>query len=118
MTDGSQPMHAKVRVKPVFVGIPHYREVSGSVCSAEVEGTVKGSDDGGYCRIIVHMSVDGDVGRVPELLVRSQHVSTTFGHWLESLEEASKLLGMKTEHLWGPRSRSFSEPPNTRRSGK
>ncbi len=69
---------------------------------------MKGSDDGGYCRVVMHMSVDGDVGCVPELIVGSQHVSMTFGHWPESLEEAGKLLGMETEHLWGPRSRSFS----------
>ena len=28
-----------VRIKPVLIGISHYREVHGSVCSADVEGT-------------------------------------------------------------------------------
>ena len=64
-----------------------------------LQGTVKGSEDGGHCRVIVHMSVDGDVRRVPEVMIGSQHVSMAFGHWLESLEEAGKLLGMETQHL-------------------
>jgi len=64
-----------------------------------LQGTVKGSEDGGHCRVIVRMSVDGDVGRAPEVVVGSQHVSMAFGHWLEALEEAGNLLGMEVQHL-------------------
>jgi len=64
-----------------------------------LQGTVKSSEDGGHCRVIVHMSVDGDVESVPDVMVGSQHVSMAFGRWLEALEEAGKLLGMETQHL-------------------
>jgi len=64
-----------------------------------LQGIVKSSEDGGHCRVIVHMSVDGDVHRVPEVIVGSQHVSMAFGHWLDALEEAAKLLGMGLQHL-------------------
>ncbi|MCK4283558.1 MAG: hypothetical protein KAX44_04505, partial [Candidatus Brocadiae bacterium] len=64
-----------------------------------VEGKVKGSEDGIHCRLIVHMSVDGDVTRVPEVMVGSQHVSMAFGHWLGALQEAGKLLGLEVRHL-------------------
>jgi len=64
-----------------------------------LQGTVKGSEDGGHCRVIVRMSIDGDVGRVPQVIVGSQHVSMAFGHWLEALEEAGKLLNMEVRHL-------------------
>jgi len=64
-----------------------------------VEGTIKGSEDGIHCRIIIHMDVDGDIERVPEIIVGSQHVSMTFGHWLNSLSEAGALLGLEVRHL-------------------
>ncbi|MFO7898182.1 MAG: hypothetical protein R6V58_03875 [Planctomycetota bacterium] len=64
-----------------------------------LEGTVKGSEDGGHCRVIIHMSVDGDVERVPEVIVGSQHVSMTFGRWAAGLGEASGLLEMEMRHL-------------------
>lgn len=64
-----------------------------------LEGTVEGSEDGGHCRVIVHMTVDGDVRRVPEVMVGSQHVSMTFGRWLDVLEEAGKLLGIEPRRL-------------------
>ena len=51
-----------------------------------LQGRVKGSEDGGHCRVIVHMSVDGDPRRVPDVIVGSQHVSMAFGHWLEPLK--------------------------------
>ncbi len=64
-----------------------------------IEGTVKGSEDGIHCRVIVHLEVDGDVTRVPEVIVGSQHVSMTFGHWLGALREVGKLLDLEVRHL-------------------
>jgi len=64
-----------------------------------LEGTVKSSEDGGHCRVIVRMSVDGDVRRVSEVIVGSQHVSVAFGHWLDALDETANLLGMEVHHL-------------------
>jgi len=64
-----------------------------------LEGTVKSSEDGGHCRVIVRMSVDGDVRRVSEVIVGSQHVSMAFGHWLDALEETTNLLRMEIRRL-------------------
>jgi len=64
-----------------------------------LEGTIKGSEDGGHCRVIVRMSVDGDVRRVPEVMVGSQHVSMAFGHWLDAVVQAASLLGMEVRRL-------------------
>lgn len=64
-----------------------------------VEGETKGSEDGGHCRIIIHMSVEGDVARLPQVLVGSQHMSMAFGRWLQALGEAAGLLGMGLAHL-------------------
>ncbi len=64
-----------------------------------VEGETKGSEDGGHCRIIIHMTVDGDVTRLPRVLVGSQHMSMAFGRWEQALSEAAKLLDMETAHL-------------------
>ena len=64
-----------------------------------IEGKIKGSEDGIHCRVIIHMSVTGNVQKVPEIIVGSQHVSMTFGHWLTSLEEIGKLLGFEVAHL-------------------
>jgi len=63
-----------------------------------VEGQIKGSEDGGHCRIIIHMTVDGDVAELSRALVGSQHMSMTFGHWQRALGEAAKLLGMQAKH--------------------
>ncbi|MCD6361501.1 MAG: hypothetical protein J7M38_11650 [Armatimonadetes bacterium] len=64
-----------------------------------LEGEIKGSEDGGHCRIIIHMTVDGDVTRLPEVLVGSQHMSMAFGRWQQPLADAAKLLDMELEHL-------------------
>ncbi|MCD6082537.1 hypothetical protein J7J59_00240 [Candidatus Aerophobetes bacterium] len=64
-----------------------------------IEGTIKGSEDGIHCRVIVRMNVDGDVKRVPEIIVGSQHVSMTFGHHLSALKEVGNLLGFEVRHL-------------------
>jgi len=64
-----------------------------------IEGRVKGSEDGGHCRVIVHMEVDGDVDKVPEVVVGSQHMSMTFGRWLGTFLEAGKLMGLEVRHL-------------------
>jgi len=64
-----------------------------------IEGRVKSSEDGIHCRVIVHMDVDGNVEKVPEIIVGSQHVSMTFGHWLSALEEVGHLLGFEVRHL-------------------
>ncbi len=64
-----------------------------------VEGRTKRSEDGGHCRIIIHMDVDGDVERLPEILVGSQHMSMAFGRWQQALTEAAKLLDMEVARL-------------------
>jgi len=64
-----------------------------------VEGQTQGSEDGIHCRIIIHMSLDGEVERLPQVLVGSQHMSMAFGHWLDALGEAGQLLGMDLSHL-------------------
>jgi len=64
-----------------------------------IEGTIKGSEDGIHCRVIVRMNVDGDVKRVPEIIVGSQHVSMAFGHHLSALKEVGNLLGFEVRHL-------------------
>jgi len=64
-----------------------------------IEGVIKGSEDGGHCRIIIHMKANGDVKRVPEILVGSQHISMTLGHWLNPLLELGRLLNLKVHHL-------------------
>ncbi|MEA3402962.1 MAG: hypothetical protein U9R79_17105 [Armatimonadota bacterium] len=64
-----------------------------------LEGETTGSEDGGHCRIIIHMNVEGDVARLPQVLVGSQHMSMAFGRWLEALAETAKLLDMQLEQL-------------------
>ena len=60
-----------------------------------IEGRVKTSEDGIHCRVIVHIDVKGDVNEIPKILVGSQHVSMTFGHWLTSLKRVGELLKME-----------------------
>ena len=64
-----------------------------------LEGNIKSSEDGIHCRIIVHMSVDGDIRKVPQVIVGSQHVSMAFGHWLSALKETGEILGFEVRHL-------------------
>jgi len=64
-----------------------------------IEGTITGTVDGIHCREIVHMTVDGDVKQVPNVIVGSQHVSMTLGHWMEALVKAGKLLDLEIRHL-------------------
>jgi len=64
-----------------------------------LEGNVKSSEDGIHCRVIVHMSIDGDIRKVPQVIVGSQHVSMAFGHWLGALREAGRLIGFDVNHL-------------------
>ena len=45
------------------------------------------------------MSVEGDIQSVPEIIVGSQHVSMTFGHWLGAIKEAGNLLGLEVQHF-------------------
>jgi L-fucose isomerase-like protein len=66
-----------------------------------IEGTIKGSEDGIHCRIIIHMDVDGDVEQVPQILAGSQHYSMTFGHWADALQETAAVLGFAVERLRG-----------------
>lgn len=60
-----------------------------------VEGKVRESEDGGHCRVIVHIEVEGDVERVPQIRVGSQHFSMAFGRWLGAIEEFARLKGME-----------------------
>lgn len=64
-----------------------------------VQGRTQGSEDGVHCRIIIHMTVDGDVARLPQVIVGSQHMSMAFGHWSDALAETAELLGMQLAHL-------------------
>jgi L-fucose isomerase-like protein len=64
-----------------------------------IEGTVKDSEDGIHCRVIIHMSVNGDLRKIPEILVGSQHISMAYGHWLGALKEVGNLLGFEIKHL-------------------
>jgi len=64
-----------------------------------IEGTTKYSEDGIHCRIIIHIDVNGDAKRVPQIIVGSQHVSMAFGHWLRALREAGTLLGLDVQHI-------------------
>jgi len=64
-----------------------------------VEGWVKRIEDGIHCRVIIHMNVDGDVERLPNLIVGSQHISMTYRHWLNALRETGKLLNLEVMHL-------------------
>ena len=64
-----------------------------------IEGYTKGSEDGIHCRVIVHIDVKGDVEKIPEILVGSQHISMTFGHWLKTLKRVGELLRMEVLHL-------------------
>ncbi|HDI75593.1 MAG: hypothetical protein DRJ52_03560 [Thermoprotei archaeon] len=64
-----------------------------------IEGWTKYSVDGGHCRIIIHIDVKGDVNKIPEILVGSQHISMTYGHWLKALVETGKLLGIEVLHF-------------------
>lgn len=66
-----------------------------------IEGRIKGNEDGIHCRVIVHIEVEGDVGRVPEVMVGSQHVSMTFGHWLKTFKEVGRALGFEVRCLEG-----------------
>lgn len=45
------------------------------------------------------MNVDGDIKRVPEIILGSQHISMTFGHWLPAIKKAGNLLGFEVQHL-------------------
>jgi len=60
-----------------------------------IEGRVKRSEDGVHCRVIIHMEVKGDVREIPKILVGSQHISMTFGHWLAPLKKVGELLKME-----------------------
>jgi L-fucose isomerase-like protein len=64
-----------------------------------IEGKIKNSVDGIHCRVIVHMKVDGDVNKVPEIIVGSQHVSMTFGRYLGALKQYASLAGIEISHL-------------------
>ena len=62
------------------------------------EGTIKGSEDGIHCRIIIHMNINGDINKIPEIYVGSQHITMTLGHWLSVLKEVGKLLSFEVYH--------------------
>jgi len=64
-----------------------------------LQGETQESEDGIHCRIIIHMTVDGDVSRLPQVIVGSQHMSMAFGHWSDGLAETAQLLGMELAHL-------------------
>jgi len=65
-----------------------------------LEGTIKGSDDGSHCRVMVCMSIDGDVPRVPQVMVGSQHVSMASGHSLDALDQAAVAGGaIRSQHV-------------------
>ncbi len=63
------------------------------------EGRVKESEDGGHCRVIVHIEVDGDVREVPKVRIGSQHFSMTFGRWREVFDSLGRLLNLEVLSL-------------------
>ena len=91
--------YAEVKTEPMT--ILNINKSSDTICV--IEGTIKGSHEpeavGGNCRICIHMDVDGDVEKVPQIIVGSQHFSMTFGHWLPTMIEAGDLLGFEVQHL-------------------
>jgi len=91
--------YAEVKTEPMT--ILNINKSSDTICV--IEGTIKGSHEpeavGGNCRICIHMDVDGDVEKVPQIIVGSQHFSMTFGHWLPAMIEAGDLLGFEVQHL-------------------
>jgi len=56
-----------------------------------------------YITFTVHraysLEATGGVERLPNLIVGSQHISMTYGHWLNALMEAGKLLNLEVLHL-------------------
>lgn len=64
-----------------------------------IEGKAIRSVDGVHCRVIVHIKVDGNVRKVPETVVGSQHMSMCFGHWLEPIKEMARLLRLDVATL-------------------
>lgn len=64
-----------------------------------VQGRIKSSEDGIHCRIIIRMSVDGDIHQVPSVIMGSRHVSMTFGTWLDSLKKYGEIAGMEVRCL-------------------
>ncbi len=64
-----------------------------------IEGFTKWSEDGIHCRVIVHIDVKGNVEDIPRILVGSQHISMTFGHWLNTLKRVGEILQMEVLHL-------------------
>ncbi len=64
-----------------------------------IEGKIKHSMDGIHCRVIVHMEIDGDISKVPDIIVGSQHMSMIFGHWQEELEAMADQLSLSINTL-------------------
>ena len=64
-----------------------------------IEGKIKHSRDGIHCRIIVHMDVEGNADKVRDIIVGSQHMSMTFGHWRKALEEMAGLMNLSVQTL-------------------
>jgi len=63
------------------------------------QGKVKGTEDGIHCREIVYIELEGDLGRIRESLVGSQHMSMTSGHWIDAVQDAAKLLDMEVRSI-------------------
>lgn len=63
------------------------------------EGYTKYSVDGVHCRVIIHIDINGDVKKIPKILVGSQHISMTYGHWLKPLKTFGKIMGIKVYTL-------------------
>jgi len=91
--------YAEVKTEPMT--ILNINKSFDTICV--LEGTIKGSHEpeavGGNCRICIHMDVDGDVERVSQIIVGSQHFSMTFGRWLPVFSEVGNLLGLDVRHL-------------------
>ncbi|MBD3187466.1 hypothetical protein GF325_11595 [Candidatus Bathyarchaeota archaeon] len=64
-----------------------------------IQGKVIHSVDGIHCRVIIHMKVNGDVKKVPDIVVGSQHMSMCYGHWLEPIREMASLLNLNVISL-------------------
>lgn len=62
-------------------------------------GKLVDSYDGGHCRCIFNIELDGDVEKVPEVAVGSQHISLVYGNWLKTLKAVGKMLNINVRTL-------------------
>jgi len=70
-----------------------------SVIEGTIRNSVESPNDGSNVCHTYYLSVDGDIKRIPQIMVGTEHASMTFGHWLGTLKEVGDLLGLEVRHL-------------------